>query len=109
MLDEEAPMWKVSNGLFGLFNLKAKPGDKDQERVKAGARSAVEFLEFVLVLYREPDAEVKITHMGDHNYPGEIAVVYGMHLPGLVLQALRDVTGQDFGYDIAAWKQWLDN
>lgn len=109
MLEEEAPMWKVSNGLYGLFNLEAKPSEKDLRKVKAGARSAVEFLEFLLVLYEKPEAEVKITHLGDDVYPGEIAVVYRMHPPALALQSLRDLTGQDFGYDIDAWKRWLNN
>ena len=27
--------------------------------------------------------------------------------PEIALQQLKDVTGQDFGYDAKAWRQWL--
>jgi len=110
MMAEEAPMWRISNGLFGLYGIEAKSGDDTElGKIKAGARRAVEFLETVLALYKTPEPEVKITHLGHHNSPYELAVVYRVYPPLLVLQSLRDYTGQDFGYDIAAWKKWLTN
>ena len=93
-----APSWVPLNCLSALYELEAVGKKTKEAQIKAGARKAVDVLETMLLLYPRPDPEVKIISMD----------LYRVYPPLMVLISLRNYVGKDFGYDIAAWKEWLN-
>lgn len=97
LMADDAPSWVPLNCLSAIYELEAAGKNTKEAQVKAGAHKAVEVLETMLTLHPKPDPEVKIINMD----------LYQVYPPLMVLISLGNHTDQDFGYDIAAWKEWL--
>ncbi len=103
MLSDDAPTWVYLNCLSGLFILESKLHEEKDAGVKKAALKGVELLDSLLTLYPEPSPETKIIQVNNYY---SWSVMYHVYPPLMVLVSLRQYTGQDFGYDIGAWKKW---
>jgi hypothetical protein len=97
LVSNGTPSWVPLNCLSAIYELEAEGKKTKEAQVKAGARKAVEVLETMLTIYPKPDPQVNVISMN----------LYHVYPPLMVLISLRNHTGQDFGYYIAAWKKWL--
>ena len=73
---------------------------------KEAARKVVEFLETALLFYPEPKKELEVSPPNNFYNWG---IMYSPYPPLSVLQVLWDITDQDFGYDLEAWRNWLNS
>jgi uncharacterized protein (DUF2164 family) len=104
MMSDEVPSWVPLNCLSALYALEAQGKAGLDKEVKPGARHAIQFLETLLFFNPNPPSEVKILQENNFGW----AVLYQVYPPLMTLQSLRDYTGQDFGYDVGAWEEWLE-
>jgi HEAT repeat protein len=103
MLSNDAPTWVYLNCLSAVYLLESRLyEDKDIGKKKA-ALKAVELLETLIALNPKPDPAAKIIQVNNYY---SWSVQYHVSPPLMVLLSLRQYTGQDFGYDIDAWKKW---
>jgi hypothetical protein len=104
MMSDGVPSWVPLNCLSALYALEARGKGGSDKELKPGARQAVQFLETLLFFNPTPSPEVKILQENNFGW----AVLYQVYPPLMTLQSLRDFTGQDFGYDVGRWEEWLE-
>lgn len=105
VLSNDAPTWVYLNVLSAVYLLESRLHEDKDVGVRKAALKAVELLETLLTVNPEPDPGVKIIQANNYY---SWSVQYHVHPPLMVLLSLREYTGQDFGYDIKAWKKWCN-
>lgn len=104
LMSEEAPMWVHHNGLRAIFELETGGNPSDLTAFRSAVHDLIDVLGTLVAL--NPESGFRIGIVQESN--SYAAVQYRRYPPFLFLQQLRDLTGQDFGYDIERWREWVD-
>jgi hypothetical protein len=93
----------VSLALFyGGPDVIAKKASPD--KVRQLSRVLIDLLEVMLMTWG-PEPNVEICHVNNYfNW----AIQYRIYAPKILVDGLKYMTGNDFGYDVEKWRNWLE-